>query len=95
MTPGEIRKKEFEEFSKNSDKIFEKFKKAEKNTFFEDYYMLCVAPGGRNGGTDQELFEIFYGARPVGRKIKYKNNTVLDKGQIVDVIERGVTLLYQ
>ncbi len=90
-TPRENRIKDFEQFSENSNTIFEKFKKEEKNTFFEDYYMLCVVPGGRNGGIDKNLFEVFYGARAIGRKTEYKD----DKRIVKTILERGVTLRYQ
>lgn len=95
MTPREKRKEDFKKFRENSEEIFKTFNSAEKNTFFQDYYMLCVAPGGRNGGTDQDLFEVFYGSRLIGRKIQYDENNVLDNGKLVSVAERGVTLLYQ
>lgn len=63
------RVKLFEEFnSKIIKDVFEKFKSQDSShKKFDDLYMLCICPKGRNGGINNRIAEVFYGSRPYDR----------------------------
>lgn len=82
----------FKKFYDSSKELFEKFAKAEGNhQELKTIYSFSVVPGGRNGGQNERLIEIFYGNRPFDRV-----NRVQDFSQeIVILAEHGATLSYQ
>lgn len=80
--------KEFENFSQSINKLFDNIASSDPdNENFNRYYTLCICPGGRNGGMDHRIAEIFYGHRPYDREETIEGKKLLT--------EWGATLLYQ
>ena len=85
--------------------IFKAFNNSAKKTFtdlhkqdlpkvqkYDDYYMFIVCPGGRNGGINNRITEIFYGlSMPYDYQNKINNDLSVTK---VPLQERGASLLY-
>ena len=93
MNKRNSRKKKEENFKhlfKNCKCYFEEFKDEtnSKDTFLEDNFILNIVPGGRNGGNDKNIIEIFYG---VGYLNTY--NHLTKKWEPIK--SYGATLMYQ
>ncbi|CAH0352501.1 hypothetical protein AQB9606_02670 [Aquabacterium sp. CECT 9606] len=59
------RYQEFKKYLGESSQLFESLKnKNEKAIRLANLYHLCITPGGSLGGSDDRVFEIFYGQRP-------------------------------
>jgi len=57
----------FNGFRENSKIFFQKLADNEKrNERLNSLYSLSITPGGRYGGKDNKIIEIFYGNRPIG-----------------------------
>ena len=57
----------FYNFRENAKIFFQKLADDEKsNERLNNLYSLCITPGGRYGGKDKKIIEIFYGNRPIG-----------------------------
>jgi hypothetical protein len=62
------RYRHFAAFYKDANSKFNRLASADKrHRELEPLYSLCVTPGGRFGGLDERLVEIFYGNRPIDR----------------------------
>ncbi len=82
----------FKEFQNSSESIFEEFK-MEDNKYkkFDDYYILCICPKGRNGGISKRLFEVFYGNRIFDHEEKIRSDFSSEKKLLT---EHGTTLSF-
>ena len=71
-------------------------KSDERSRRFADFYTLCIVPGGRNGGDDKRLTQVFYGNRPFDQVTKLQAD---NDGSIVRatrlLTEHGACLHYQ
>lgn len=86
------REETFGEFSSTVTKVFKKFEKEDKvHKRFSDNCMLSICPGGRTGGLNKRMVEIFYGFRTLRVDKRAKGFDV--ETQRVD--ETGVTLQFQ
>lgn len=85
-TSREKRIEAFSAFRDNAERTFNSFKE-ESPSFqkFDDAYILCICPKGRNGGINEKLCEVFYGSR------------IYDQEHTVDIrnlFETGATLAF-
>lgn len=65
MTDRQRRYSDFDDFHENSKEIFEGYAKIDpSNKRLKDLFNLCITPGGRNGGLNKKVVEVFYGNRP-------------------------------
>ena len=74
----------FQDFKKESENDYKAISvKLKKYEDLNKLYGFYVAPGGRNGGIDDRLVDIFYGHRPIGVK-RYINSNfqIQDKTEI-------------
>lgn len=80
----------FKHLFDNCKAYFEEFKNETnlKDTFLEDTFMLNTIPGGRNGGNNKNIIEIFYGQ---GFLLTY--NHITEKWEPIK--SYGATLMYQ
>lgn len=76
--------KEFQEFKKKSEEDYKAIAiRLKKYVDLNNLYGFYVAPGGRNGGIDDRLVDIFYGHRPIGVKRYVDSNyQIQDKTEI-------------
>ena len=79
--------KEFQEFKKKSENEYKTMIVGLKNyPDLNNLYGFYVAPGGRNGGIDDRLVDVFYGYRPIGVKryigsnLQIQNKTEIENG---------------
>jgi hypothetical protein len=57
----------FNNFRENAKAFFQKLADNEKrNERLNSLYSLCITPGGRYGGNNNKIIEVFYGNRPIG-----------------------------
>ena len=79
ITKERIRRyKDFELFFNQAYAIFEPFKNKDKRTkYLQATNMLCICPGGRNGGRDKRVVEVFW-----GQKLYDQNERVTEHLQI-------------
>ncbi|MDG5816963.1 hypothetical protein QA601_17835 [Chitinispirillales bacterium ANBcel5] len=81
----------FKTFLESSKTIFESFNnKTSETKRYDELYILNVVPKGRNGGTDNRVFEVFWGCHPFDNKILFS----LDGVQNKTLTKYGVTLRY-
>ena len=75
---------EFQKFIKNSENDYKEISsKLRKFADLNNLYGFHVAPGGRNGGIDDRLVDVFYGHRPIGVKRYVDSNfQIQDKTEI-------------
>jgi hypothetical protein len=79
--------KDFEKFHNNCNEIFTKLKNNDyRAEFFQNRYMLCVCPGGRAGGNEKRMVEVFWGKRPYELEAKENQKRLLT--------EEGATLFF-
>jgi len=84
--------KAFDEFREKSKEIFNSYADTDNsNKRLDGLYSLCICPGGRDGGLNKKLVEVFYGNRPIDSVIEVSRNfrtiTRLETAQ-------GATLAY-
>lgn len=59
------RRNDFDEFYRTAEATFIAFRDRDASVEkFERLYNLCVCPGSRAGGTNNRIFEVFWGSRP-------------------------------
>ncbi len=82
----------FEQFHKASKGLFEGYANSTKDKRLADLYSFYVRPGGRSGGFDKKIVEIYYGNRPIGSITK-----IVDGFKPIRTLEKahGATLQYQ
>jgi hypothetical protein len=82
----------FEKFQ-NSELNFFEGKKANNKTYkkFDNYYSLCIAPKGRNGGVSKRLYEVFYGRRIYDIQEQIRSDFSTETKQLT---ETGCTLSF-
>lgn len=76
--------KDFQEFKKQSENDYKSIiTGVKKYPDLNNLYGFYVAPGGRNGGIDDRLVDVFYGHRPIGVKRYIGSNLqIQDKTEI-------------
>lgn len=89
-----IQKREsFKDFHKKVNGIFEGFNTKESRHYkFQNTHMICICAGGRAGGTNEDVVEIFW-----GRSMPYKIEKHHKKDFTIEteyLHETGATLLY-
>lgn len=63
------REDDFKKFSEDGQEDFLKISKKDvRSDFFKTRYNLCICPGGRDGGINDSIFEMFWGARLLSQK---------------------------
>lgn len=83
---------EFDNFYKDAKDVFIPLSKSnERLSYLDKLYSFNVCPGGRNGGLDERIIEIFYGNRPIEHSSRPKSDGTITKGM---VIANGATLTY-
>lgn len=89
-TSREKKEENFKHLFNNCKAYFEEFKAETytKDSFLEDNFILNIVPGGRNGGNDKNIIEVFYGT---GHLNTY--NHLTEKWESVKSF--GATLMYQ
>jgi hypothetical protein len=65
-----------------------------RHEFFNQTYSFCVVKGGRDGGTDNRIFEVFYGARPYDGVREINPDNPLSRPQLRLRVEQGAGLTY-
>lgn len=83
----------FKDFYSNAKNLFQSYAASDpRSKWPDDYFSLCITPGGRHGGLDNTLVEVFFGNRPVDSEKKLDKNL-----QITDtlIVAWGATLSYQ
>lgn len=78
-------------FTNVNDIIPGSFSSNEEHKKFKKLYDFHVAPGGRAGGLDTRIIEIFYGAKPCDYERKIDHNFQISDNLLM---ERGATLAY-
>lgn len=93
ITQERIRRyKDFESFFSQANTIFEPFKDKNKRTrYLQATNMLCICPGGRDGGRDKRVVEVFW-----GQKVYDQNERVTNLFQIDHLFysAKGATILF-
>lgn len=92
MNPRNERIKDFDHFRDNAKNIFEAFaQKDRSNERLHNLFSLCICPGGRDGGRNEKVVEVFYGNRPIGKTTQVDSNF-----QTITRLEtaHGATLAY-
>lgn len=65
MNDRTARYKNFDQFFKDSKKIFEEYAKNDQsNERLDNLFSLYICPGGRDGGQNKKVVDVFYGNRP-------------------------------
>nr|CBA30131.1 hypothetical protein Csp_C22010 [Curvibacter putative symbiont of Hydra magnipapillata] len=93
MNPSERieRYKAFKAFSNNYAPKYEEISRADKKIQeLNGYYSLCVCPGGSAGGSNDRLFEIFYGHRPFDSQ----RFDPFNRDRVKVLVEHGARLHY-
>lgn len=83
---------DFDHFRNNAQDIFAEFAKNDRsNERLHNLFSLCICPGGRDGGLNEKIVEVFYGNRPIGKTTQVNNNF-----QTITRLEtaHGATLAY-
>ena len=58
--------KSFDEFRENAKESFGAYAKSDSsNERLDKLFSLCICPGGRDGGLNKKIVEVFYGNRPI------------------------------
>lgn len=87
------KRKSFKKFHEKVNSIFEGFNTKESRHYkFQNTHMICICPGGRAGGTNEDIIEIFW-----GRSMPYKIEKYHKKDFSIEteyLRETGATLLY-
>ena len=83
----------FKEFHKNARSLFKNISSGDQShERLDGLYSLCIAPGGRHGGLNDKVVEIFYGNRAIGIQTTMgKNFRTKEKTEIAS----GATLRYK
>lgn len=91
-TSREKRIEAFRAFRDNAERTFNSFKE-ESPSFqkFDDAYILCICPKGRNGGNNEKLCEVFYGFGIYDQERTVDNNF---KVSVRNLFETGATLAF-
>ncbi len=77
----------FESFFNSAKAIFKELKDSDPCAKpFNDFYNLCICPGGRNGGQDKKIVEVFWGLRLID--VKQRGNTIESE------FETGASLVF-
>lgn len=86
-------KTSFKKLHKEVNNIFDGFNTSESRHYhFQDTHMLCICPGSRNGGNNEDVIEIFWGrSKPYKIQREYTNDFSIKE---VPLFEIGATLLY-
>lgn len=82
----------FKQFYKEAKDLFEAYANSKKSERLSNLYSFYVKPGGRWGGTNSRIVEIFYGSRP------FNAITIIANGsQVTRKLEKahGATLNYE
>lgn len=93
MTDRASRYKNFDRFREASEELFEAYSKAsERSVRLANLYSFYVSPGGRFGGMNKKIVDVFYGNRPF--------DSITELGANFQKIEKfetahGATLSYQ
>ncbi|MCG9769357.1 hypothetical protein L1D59_12190 [Pseudoalteromonas piscicida] len=93
MTDRAERYKKFDEFYEDSKDLFEAYSKAsESSVRLDGLYSFYVSPGGRHGGLNKKIVDVFYGKRPFD-----STTTMGTNFQKIEKLEtaHGATLSYQ
>ncbi|MBA0204999.1 hypothetical protein [Pectobacterium aroidearum] len=82
----------FEKFYKKSKSFFEIYANSTKSERLKNLYSFYIIPGGRYGGVDKKVIEIFYGSRPFSSVTRIGSDS-----KRIRAIERahGATLAYE
>ena len=93
MTDRATRYKKFNEFYEGSKDLFKAYSKAsESSVRLDNLYSFYVSPGGRLGGLNKKIIEVFYGNRPFDSTTTMgRNFQKIEKFEVA----RGATLSYQ
>ena len=84
--------KAFDDFRENAKEIFNSYAGADgSNERLNALFSLCICPGGRDGGLNKKLVEVFYGNRPIDSVVAINQNF-----QTITKLEtaHGATLAY-
>jgi len=93
MNDRQQRYQSFDKFRENAKELFTAYSKSERNgERLDGLYSFCVCPGGRYGGNNKKVIEVFYGNRPFDSVKKIGENL-----QPTTKLEtaHGATLSYQ
>lgn len=92
MSERQKRYMSFEQFYEESKSLFELYAKSTKSERLNKLYSFHITPGGRFGGVDKKVIEIFYGSWPFSSVTRIGSDS-----QRIRKIERahGATLEYQ
>lgn len=92
------RYKDFEKFFVNAKTIFAEYESNdERSKTLAAHYSLYTVPGGRDGGHDKRLVQVFYGNRPFDevKEVKYDVNQSVPVMRTRFLTEQGACLQYQ
>ena len=65
----------FKKFYDDSNNVFSRIAENDhSHKHLDDLFSLHVCPGGRMGGVNEKIIEVFYGARPIGKTTKIDPN---------------------
>lgn len=93
MTNRQSRYTDFKQFSEEAKDLFESYSKLDqKSKRLEGLYSFYARAGGRYGGVDKRIVEVFYGNKPFDSFIEIGAESRTIKKL---AMERGSTLLYQ
>lgn len=75
INPRNERIKDFDNFRDNAKDIFEAFaEKDSSNERLHNLFSLGICPGGRDGGRNKKVVEVFYGNRPISETTQVNSN---------------------
>lgn len=82
----------FDSFFRSTNELFAGYAASDsRSKWLDDYYSLCICPGGRHGGINKKVVEVFFGNRPIDSFLELdKNLNTIEKLEIA----HGATLAY-
>jgi hypothetical protein len=97
FSPRRSRRFDFDFFARDARAVFHDIAARDaRHDALEETYPFYVVPGGRNGGHDRRVVEIFYGRRPfeqVRELVQQERSLPALRDRLLS--ESGATLLYQ
>jgi hypothetical protein len=88
---------EFQKFLKIGPEVLEEFARRDpRHEYFAGAYAFKILKGGRSGGIDERILEVFYGKRAYDQAMEFRDlaGTVIPQVRKRSLVEEGASLTY-